>query len=52
MISIVALGSSGNPGSKNYSDQLEFWSEGKTIPQLWNWEEIMKTCSEQKLIAG
>ena len=49
---IVPLGSSGNPGSKNYSDQLEFWSEGKTIPQLWNWEEIMKTCTEQKLIAG
>ena len=49
---IVPLGSSGNPGSKNYSDQLELWSEGKTIPQLWNWEEIISTCTEQKLIAG
>lgn len=39
---IVPLGSSGNPGSENYFDQLDLWSNGDTIPQLWNWDEINK----------
>ena len=44
---IVPLGSSGNPGSKNYYDQLDLWAEGETIPQVWNWEEITSSCSKQ-----
>ena len=44
---IVPLGSSGNPGSKNYYDQLDLWAEGETIPQIWNWEEITSSCSKQ-----
>lgn len=47
---IVPLGSSGNPGSKHYSDQLEIWANGDTIPQLWNWDEIEKKSTIQKLI--
>ncbi len=47
---IVPLGSSGNPGSKNYHNQLELWAKGKTIPQLWNWDIIRNKCSIQKLI--
>ena len=39
---IVPLGSSGNPGSENYFDQLDLWANGDTIPQLWNWDEINK----------
>ena len=49
---IVPLGSSGNPGSKNYSDQLEIWANGETIPQLWNWDEIRKICNKQNLVAN
>ena len=47
---IVPLGSSGHPGSKHYSDQSQYWAEVKTIPQLWDWNEIEKSCeSKQRL---
>ncbi len=46
---IVPLGSSGNPGSKHYSDQLEIWASGDTIPQLWDWDEIKKSSNKQEL---
>ena len=39
---IVPLGSSGNPGSEHYYDQLDLWSNGETIPQMWNWSDIEK----------
>jgi len=39
---IVPLGSSGNPGSENYFDQLDLWANGETIPQTWNWDTIKK----------
>ncbi len=49
---IVPLGSSGNPGSKHYFDQLDLWANGETIPQLWNWDEIKQNCeTQQKLIS-
>ncbi len=49
---IVPLGSSGNPGSKHYFDQLELWANGETIPQLWNWDKIKQNCeTRQKLIS-
>ena len=47
---IVPLGSSGNPGSNHYYDQLELWADGKTIPQLWNWDQIKKRSTFQKII--
>ena len=47
---IVPLGSSGHPGSKHYSDQSQYWAEVKTIPQLWDWNKIEKSCeSKQRL---
>ena len=47
---IVPLGSSGNPGSKHYYDQLDLWSNGETIPQMWNWSDIEKESISQKLL--
>ena len=46
---IVPLGSSGNPGSKNYFDQLDLWANGETIPQLWDWKEIIELSTKQTL---
>ena len=47
---IVPLGSSGNPGSEHYYDQLDLWSNGETIPQMWNWSDIEKESISQKLL--
>ena len=49
---IVPLGSSGNPGSKHYFDQLELWANGETIPQLWNWDEIKQNCETQQKLSS
>jgi penicillin amidase len=46
---IVPLGSSGNPGSENYYDQLDLWANGETIPQIWDWNEIKKNYKKQTL---
>ena len=48
---IVPLGSSGNPGSINYSNQQKIWAKGETIPQLWDWDIIEKKSRLQKLSA-
>ena len=38
---IVPLGASGHPGSMHYADQSTLWSAIKTIPQLWDWDDIV-----------
>ena len=38
---IVPLGASGHPGSVHYADQSTLWSDIKTIPQLWDWDDIV-----------
>jgi penicillin amidase len=38
---IVPLGASGHPGSPHYADQATLWSDVKTIPQWWDWDDIV-----------
>ncbi|MDE0040236.1 MAG: penicillin acylase family protein [Gammaproteobacteria bacterium] len=38
---IVPLGASGHPGSPHYADQAERWADVETIPQLWDWNDIL-----------
>jgi penicillin amidase len=38
---IVPLGASGHPGSPHFADQAELWAEVQTIPQLWDWNDIV-----------
>jgi penicillin amidase len=45
---IVPLGASGHPGSKHFADQAELWAEVQTIPQLWDWQEIVATAETQQ----
>lgn len=47
---IVPLGSSGNPGSKHYSDQTQMWADLETIPQLWDWDTIQQSCESRQLL--
>ncbi len=39
---IVPLGASGHPGSPHYADQARFWSDVESIPQLWDWDDIVQ----------
>ena len=38
---IVPLGASGHPGSPHYADQAGRWADVDTIPQLWDWDDIV-----------
>lgn len=38
---IVPLGASGHPGSPHYADQAELWADVETVPQLWDWNDIL-----------
>lgn len=38
---IVPLGASGHPGSPHYADQAGRWADVETIPQLWDWDDIV-----------
>ena len=38
---IVPLGASGHPGSAHYADQARLWADIETIPQLWDWDDII-----------
>jgi penicillin amidase len=38
---IVPLGASGHPGSRHFADQAALWADVQTIPQLWDWEDII-----------
>jgi penicillin amidase len=48
---IVPLGASGHPGSPHYADQAELWAEVQTIPQLWDWQDIVAAArTSQRLL--
>ena len=48
---IVPLGASGHPGSPHFADQARLWADVETIPQLWDWEDIVDAAeSRQKLV--
>ncbi len=47
---IVPLGASGHPGSRHYADQATLWADVETIPQLWEWEDIVADAEAQQLL--
>jgi penicillin G amidase len=50
---IVPLGASGHPGSPHYADQATLWAEVKTIPQWWDWDDIVAAAeTRQQLLPG
>jgi penicillin amidase len=50
---VVPLGASGHPGSPHYADQATLWSDVKTIPQWWDWDDIVATAAtRQQLLPG
>ncbi len=50
---IVPLGASGHPGSPHYADQATLWSDVETIPQWWDWDDIVAAAeTRQQLLPG
>jgi penicillin amidase len=49
----VPLGASGHPGSPRYADQATLWAEVQTIPQWWDWDDIVTVAeTRQQLLPG
>ena len=46
----VPLGSSGQPGSSHYRDQLETWRRVEMIPMLYNWDEIAANQESRQIL--
>jgi penicillin amidase len=40
---VLCGGQSGNPMSRNYLDQYEYWLRGEAVPLRWTPEEILRT---------
>jgi penicillin amidase len=49
---IVPLGASGHPGSAHYCDQQHLWARVKTVPQLWEWDEIAGSAESEQVLRG
>ena len=47
---IVPLGASGHPGSPHYADQARLWADVQTIPQLWNWDDIVAAAETRQTL--
>ncbi|MDE0191835.1 MAG: penicillin acylase family protein [Gammaproteobacteria bacterium] len=47
---IVPLGASGHPGSPHYADQAEPWADVETIPQLWDWNDILAAAETRQTL--
>ncbi|MDE0178548.1 MAG: penicillin acylase family protein, partial [Gammaproteobacteria bacterium] len=47
---IVPLGASGHPGSPHYADQAELWADVETIPQLWDWDDILAAAETRQTL--
>jgi len=45
---IVPLGASGHPGSPHYADQTTLWADVETIPQWWNWDDIVAAAATRQ----
>lgn len=45
---IVPLGASGHPGSPHYADQARLWADVQTVPQLWDWQDIMAAAATRQ----
>jgi penicillin amidase len=50
---IVPLGASGHPGSPHYADQATLWADVQTIPQWWDWDDVVAAAdTRQQLLPG
>ena len=47
---IVPLGASGHPGSPHYADQAPMWADVETIPQLWDWDDIVDAAETRQTL--
>ena len=47
---IVPLGASGHPGSPHYADQARLWADVETIPQLWDWNDIVDAAETRQTL--
>ena len=47
---IVPLGASGHPGSPHYADQAPMWADVETIPQLWDWADIVDAAETRQTL--
>ena len=47
---IVPLGASGHAGSPHYADQAELWADVETIPQLWDWNDIVAAAETRQTL--
>ena len=47
---IVPLGASGHPGSPHYADQAEPWADVETVPQLWDWNDILAAAETRQTL--
>lgn len=47
---IVPLGASGHPGSPHFADQADLWADVQTIPQLWEWDDILGAAATRQTL--
>ncbi len=47
---IVPLGASGHPGSPHFADQADLWADIQTLPQLWDWDDILEAAETQQTL--
>ena len=47
---IVPLGASGHPGSPHYADQAKLWADVETVPQLWDWNDILAAAETEQTL--
>ena len=47
---IVPLGASGHPGSPHYADQAKLWADVETIPQLWDWNDVVAAAETRQTL--
>ena len=49
---IAPLGASGLPGSAHYADQATLYSNVETIPQLWDWEDVLAAAQTTQVLSS
>ena len=47
---IVPLGASGHPGSAHFADQAPLWADVETVPQLWDWDDIVAAAETRQTL--
>ena len=49
---IVPLGVSGNSSARHFSDQQDMWGRVESIPQLFEWDEILSSAESSQQVRG